>query len=248
MSALSANPNQICGGQSNMEYTVSGYNAGGPPVNDNFTNASAEIAASAAFPNIRLMTIGQRYESPDKPYADLGWVEQPWAPASPDSVGAPWPSHFSAVCWYYGRDVFLALGSTVPIGLVSSNWGATNVETWMSPAALAKCFPPKELEPAHVAAVVEQTNRHNPDPGTAHLRELFPGIASVAGVGAGCGLVGSACKKNSDCCKPPCGKPDGKGRRVCDSGGPSNKYSALWNTMIGELTAPSATIDPDLYN
>ena len=44
---------------------------------------------------------------------------------------------FSAVCWLYGRDLYDAY--SVPIGLISSDWGGTAIDKWSSPDALAKC-------------------------------------------------------------------------------------------------------------
>jgi sialate O-acetylesterase len=95
-----------CGGQSNMEFTVfSGL------------NATAEIAAAAAYPRIRVFTVGQGTVS-GTPLADLATVSQPWALASPASVGEGDWSAFSAVCWFYGRTLYDALGGGVPIGLM----------------------------------------------------------------------------------------------------------------------------------
>lgn len=46
-------------------------------------------------------------------------------------------SHFSAVCWLFGRYLYKTL--KYPIGLVHSSWGGTPVEAWSSPRALHKC-------------------------------------------------------------------------------------------------------------
>src|SRR6185436_15903267 len=54
----------------------------------------------------------------------------PWEPASPQTAGG-----FTAVGYFFARDVFQKLG--VPVGIVHSSWGGTPVESWMSPAALA---------------------------------------------------------------------------------------------------------------
>jgi len=45
---------------------------------------------------------------------------------------------FSAVCWLFGRDLFLKYGR--PIGLINSNYGGTRVEAWSSPDALSRCY------------------------------------------------------------------------------------------------------------
>ena len=39
---------------------------------------------------------------------------------------------FSAASYLVGRGAYNALNGTVPIGLVASNWGGTDVEAWFS--------------------------------------------------------------------------------------------------------------------
>ena len=56
---------------------------------------------------------------------------------STETIGGPSWTHFSAVCWFYGRYLYDQL--KVPIGLISSSWNATQIESWMSPRALKKC-------------------------------------------------------------------------------------------------------------
>jgi sialate O-acetylesterase len=115
----------VCSGQSNMQMTV-----------DSVYNASAEVAAAANYPNVRLFTVGQSTVS-DKPLDEFATIEQLWSVASPDSVGGGNWSYFSAACWFFGKNLYDNL--QIPIGLISSNWGGTIIQTWMSPDALAKC-------------------------------------------------------------------------------------------------------------
>ena len=207
----------VCGGQSNMEYTVGGFPAY-PGAQDVVTNATAEIAAASNFPLVRLMTVGQLYESASEAFTDFGWVEQPWAEASPEAIGGGWPGHFSAVCWFFGRDYHMQSGD--PVGLISSNWGATNVETWT---------PAKDLSPCGMRTKTERlaANLANTDipPPPHHCQ---PGKTTV----------GSPCRTSADCCNGPCNPsnishgPAG----TCDSGGPSNVDGSLYNTMIHPLT------------
>lgn len=118
----------LCGGQNNMQFTV----------NMAF-NASQEIALANNYPHIRLFTwVGQgaistQPQPPPKP------TTQPWSVANATSInGQPW-THFSAVCWFYGKELYDRY--KVPIGLVSSNWGGTTVQAWTSPHTLEKCKP-----------------------------------------------------------------------------------------------------------
>eukprot|EP01116_Phalansterium_solitarium_P019525 TRINITY_DN5491_c0_g1_i1.p1 TRINITY_DN5491_c0_g1~~TRINITY_DN5491_c0_g1_i1.p1 ORF type:complete len:513 (-),score=201.49 TRINITY_DN5491_c0_g1_i1:164-1702(-) len=120
----------ICSGQSNMQFTLLS-NAGVP-------NVSLELSAANKYPLIRLFTVGQGTSSP-KPLTDLATVEQLWSVASNSSVGVGGWTAFSAVCWFTYRDVFDALGGTVPFGLISNNWGGTPIQHWSSPDALKVC-------------------------------------------------------------------------------------------------------------
>jgi sialate O-acetylesterase len=117
----------ICSGQSNMQFTV-----------PQALNASAEIEAANGFPSIRVMTVGQGTTS-NEPLSQLATIEQVWAEASAASIGGGNWTHFSAVCWFFGRDLYTALGGAVPIGLISSNWGGTRIQAWSSPTALKVC-------------------------------------------------------------------------------------------------------------
>ena len=120
----------FCSGQSNVGFVVA-----------QGLNASAEIAAADAFPNVRLFTVGQGTTA-DAPLLDLATVFAAWTEAGNASVsGADWTT-FSAVCWFFGRDLYLALGGSVPIGLISSNWGGTPLIAWSSAEALAQCGTP----------------------------------------------------------------------------------------------------------
>ena len=91
------------------------------------------------YPDIRLFTVGQKTSS-KTPLQDLRTIEQNWVAASNTTVsdGSPF-NYFSAVCWFFGKNVHDSLGGKVPIGLVNDNWGGTRVEHWTPPATTAHC-------------------------------------------------------------------------------------------------------------
>ena len=47
--------------------------------------------------------------------------------------------YFSAVAWFFGKRLHDALNGTVPIGLISANWGGTPLESWATAGAFDAC-------------------------------------------------------------------------------------------------------------
>uniref|UniRef100_UPI0035941DD6 sialate O-acetylesterase n=1 Tax=Persicitalea sp. TaxID=3100273 RepID=UPI0035941DD6 len=103
----------LLSGQSNMAWLVK-----------NSDSAQVEIAR-ANYPNIRHFEVARDLAfTPEK---DLTSGE--WEIASPATVG-----NFSAVGYYFAKD--LAQRLNVPIGLLHSSWGGTQIEGWISEKAM----------------------------------------------------------------------------------------------------------------
>ncbi|PUZ30000.1 sialate O-acetylesterase [Chitinophaga costaii] len=124
----------ICGGQSNMEFPISGWSK--------VVNAEQEIA-QANHPDIRLFTVEKDMHY--LPAKDIKGGQ--WLACNPDNI-AP----FSAIAYFFGRKLNQDLH--VPIGLISSNWGGTQIQEWMS-WDVAKTLPEyKDLNPYDSASMV----------------------------------------------------------------------------------------------
>ncbi|MBK5719663.1 9-O-acetylesterase [Dysgonomonas sp. Marseille-P4677] len=104
----------LCSGQSNMEWTVSNVN-----------NATTEIA-NANYPEIRSFNVIKDLSI--KPKTDL---EGTWQLCSPETV-----ANFSAVAYFFARKLNKELN--IPIGIINSSWGGTDIETWTSPDSFNK--------------------------------------------------------------------------------------------------------------
>lgn len=105
----------IASGQSNMQWSVA--------ASDEPEKVLASDAAKD--PLLRLITVPRK--PADEPRDDF---DANWLTASPESV-----KDFSAVAFYFGRELREALG--VPIGLISTNVGGTPAEAWTSREFLA---------------------------------------------------------------------------------------------------------------
>ncbi|HEU0052125.1 MAG TPA: sialate O-acetylesterase [Longimicrobium sp.] len=99
----------VASGQSNMEWPLAEVRDG-----------EREIAA-ANDPRIRHFTVPHSWA--ERPADDLSGGS--WEAASPETAG-----RFSAVAYFFARELRREVG--VPIGIVHTSWGGSNIETWMS--------------------------------------------------------------------------------------------------------------------
>lgn len=103
----------LCSGQSNMEWPVSAAK-----------NYDAE-RKNADFPQIRHFRVDHQVTL--APEADLKTGE--WKMASAETVGT-----FTAVGFFFARELYQKLN--VPIGLLHTSWGGSQVEGWISKEAM----------------------------------------------------------------------------------------------------------------
>ena len=111
----------LCSGQSNMWFPMGYFDAGSPGV----VNSATEIA-EANYPNIRLFTVPLKDST--VPVYNCGGA---WTACNPTTV-----SMFSAVAYYFGRELFNNKALNVPIGLINNSYGGTSVQAWMSDSLL----------------------------------------------------------------------------------------------------------------
>jgi sialate O-acetylesterase len=106
----------LCSGQSNMEWPV-----------QSTLNARREIAQSAN-ESIRLFSVA-RASAPGP--GDRFATAPAWQLAGPETVGG-----FSATCFYFARELQKTVN--VPLGLIHSSWGGSNIEAWISGEGLRR--------------------------------------------------------------------------------------------------------------
>ncbi|OQP68370.1 sialate O-acetylesterase [Niastella populi] len=104
----------VCSGQSNMEMPLNGWGQ--------VYNYEQEIA-SANYPAIRLFTVEKDVQGQPVPDIKGGY----WQTCTPRNIPP-----FSAVGYFFGRALHQQL--KVPVGLINSTWGGTNIESWISNA------------------------------------------------------------------------------------------------------------------
>lgn len=133
----------LCSGQSNMGFKL------------NRAANAAEAIASAGDPELRLFSVP--HESDDSPRTDVAsqWQESTAATAS----------NFSAVAWFFGRDLRRAL--KVPVGLIDSSVGGTPAEAWTSRGALEADPELKQILTQHA----EKVKQFDPDKAAAQRKK-----------------------------------------------------------------------------
>lgn len=106
----------LCSGQSNMEMSASW----------GIDNGDEEVK-NAANPNIRFFTVSKSTAVTPQNNVLGNWVE-----STPETM-----KYFSAVGYFFAKRLREDL-KNVPIGLISSNWGGTPAEIWMTEEVFQK--------------------------------------------------------------------------------------------------------------
>ena len=109
----------ICSGQSNMQWKMRGFGV------DHFK----DDVVKANYSRIRFCDVPQVIALRGKDE-----VQAKWTTCSPRTVLG-----FSAVGYFFGSRLHEELD--IPIGLISTNWGGSSAEAWVSPEILRKDFP-----------------------------------------------------------------------------------------------------------
>ena len=104
----------LASGQSNMEFPF--HNGG----------YSEAVHEEANLPQLRMFTV--KRQSTRSPRQEC---EGAWVVCNPKSVES-----FSAVAYFFGQELHQAL--KVPVGLIASSWGGTDIASWTSEEAQAK--------------------------------------------------------------------------------------------------------------
>lgn len=108
----------LCTGQSNMEFPMEGWNIK--------VNAD-EIAQAALLKDVRLMHIDRSTSLTES--SALPDQKHQWEQCTPETV-----KQFSATAYFFGK--YLNQQRHVPVGLIMSCWGGTDIEPWISAKAI----------------------------------------------------------------------------------------------------------------
>ena len=132
----------VCSGQSNMEMPIQGWDR--QPVE----NAKEYIFSAAKYADkIRMFTVkrGRSYKV-DKEDCEGG----EWLCPSPKSV-----AEMSAVAYLFAYNLVGKVD--FPIGVITTNWGGTRIESWMPMKALEDVLTKEQIERKHHASSIKPT-------------------------------------------------------------------------------------------
>jgi sialate O-acetylesterase len=104
----------IASGQSNMQWAM------------NQAHEPQADIANSTHPHLRLLYVPRTRRD-----APTNNIDATWTLCEPKTVEG-----FSAVAYYFGRDLQRALG--VPVGIIHTSWGGSPAEVWMREEALSK--------------------------------------------------------------------------------------------------------------
>jgi sialate O-acetylesterase len=104
----------LCSGQSNMAFSLGGCDA-------------TEDIAAADLPDVRFIRLDENFAPDLQP--EIPETSTSWKPVTPQTAGG-----CSGLAFYFARKVYAE--TKVPIGLLISSVGGTEIECWMSPEAI----------------------------------------------------------------------------------------------------------------
>ncbi len=143
----------VCSGQSNMEFPMT-TNA---PWTLGVTNYETEIAA-ANYPEIRLFKVPRRASALPQTNCGGSWTE-----CSPASIAT-----FSAVAYYFGKELYNDPNINIPVGLIQSAFGGSAAQAWTRKEVLAsdnelnsKYLAPYLLNPGSFSDEYKASNLYN---------------------------------------------------------------------------------------
>lgn len=136
----------LCSGQSNMEMPMKGYN--NQPV-----EGSAMDILKSENKHIRVFTVKKNHS-----LTPLEDVTGHWQEAMPVSI-----RDFSATAYYFGRLLNEILD--IPVGLINSSWGGSQIESWMTSEMLT-AFP-------HITMPVAEEKVSNPNKKPTYLYQAM---------------------------------------------------------------------------
>ena len=140
----------LCSGQSNMEFELKYA-----------LNAEREIK-EATYPKMRLLWVPRTAAG-----LPLNDINARWFVCDPAN---PTLASFSAVAYFFGRDITRALD--VPVGMIAASQGATQIESWTAPEGLAE-VPSQQAALAGVTAAATAARQKTAD-NLDRLRAAIP--------------------------------------------------------------------------
>jgi sialate O-acetylesterase len=104
----------LCSGQSNMAFSLGGCDA-------------AEDIAAASLPDVRFIRLDENFAPDLQP--EIPETSSSWKPVTPQTAAS-----CSGVAFYFARRVYAE--TKIPIGILISSVGGTEIECWMSAEAI----------------------------------------------------------------------------------------------------------------
>ena len=157
----------LASGQSNMAWAI-GWGI------DN----KDEVIRNSTNPNIRFFTVADDLNNhPQEDISGGKWVES-------NPANAP---EFSATAYFFASDLQAKL--KVPVGIIHSSWGGTNVESWISSEMLKTHADFKDVLPALIESTgnfdngYEEFNKTNNTRDSILEQEKTPSVCKFWGVG-----------------------------------------------------------------